>query len=525
MGYMTSQHNQPARRIAYAALRPLVTDAVGYQVGEKRMKRSESDQVIEVSRRAFLYTTVVTAVGSPLMFSGCATAPLPAERPSALPVETNDSRKGADVRAVFVYPPSKAFAQSPKGWWSWPGREFDAEGRQEQYTAELKKIEERLGMTIAVDDKPVANTNDARRLAGEITTAKPDGLLIVMFYNRSLSSVGLLLKAAEAAGIPTVFYIGLGVKHGSVARYRREGLYFIQSLDNFEAIEYGMRMINTRKLLGQSRLLSITNVRNVSEKTEAFLGIKVRTVPSAMYAEEFKKVKMDGEAAKLIQSFTGHAKEVRVTRDALENAARAHLALKKMISEHDADGVTMTCLRAGMLKPCVSFAMLNGRLFPAACENDINAAYGLFLGEALTGRGGFQHNPAFETERNHYFGSHCTCAPRLHGPDGPVSRHILRKFLHSNEGSCAVQTFWKANEPVTMIHYYTGQPASLDVYAGKVYKSHNMPPVGGCTTNVEIELTDRTDACAVKGHHNILFCGDFSRKFRLFANLYKMKLV
>jgi len=42
---------------------------------------------------------------------------------------------------------------------------------------------------------------------------------------------------------------------------------------------------------------------------------------------------------------------------------------------------------------------------------------------------------------------------------------------------------------------------------------------------VEIELTDRDDALAVRGHHNILFCGDYARKFRLFANLYKMELM
>jgi hypothetical protein len=489
------------------------------------MTRSEPAQGSQTSRRAFLCATGVTAASVPLLLSGCATAPLSGGRPFALSADRIDSRKGATVRAVFAYPPSSKFAEDPNGWWSWPGTEYDAEGRQAQYVAELKKMEEQLGMTIAVDDKPMTGAKDAQRIAREITAAKPDGLLIVMFYNRILRDVDLLLKAAEAAGIPAVFYIGLGVKHGSVAQYRRPGLYFIQALDNFQAIAYGMRMINTRKLLRQSRLLSITNVKSVSERRESFLGINVRTVPSALYAEEFKKVTIDREAGKLIQYFTRNAQEVRVTREALENAARAHLALKRMILKNDAHGVTMTCLRAGMLKPCVSFAMLNGQLFPAACENDMNAAYGLFLGEALTGRAGFQHNPAFETERNHYFGSHCTCSPNLHGPDAPTSPHILRKFFHSNEGSCAVQTFWKEDEPVTMIHYYTGKPASLDVYAGKVYKSHQAPPAGGCTTNVEIELTDRDDALAVRGHHNILFCGDYARKFRLFANLYKMKLM
>jgi hypothetical protein len=76
-----------------------------------------------------------------------------------------------------------------------------------------------------------------------------------------------------------------------------------------------------------------------------------------------------------------------------------------------------------------------------------------------------------------------------------------------------------------MVRYYPGSPPALDVYAGKVVVSHPMPPAGGCTTNVEIEVTDRSDACQVTGHHNLLFCGDLARKFRLFAQLYKLKLV
>ena len=488
------------------------------------MNLAQSDRALEVSRRAFLYTAGAAAAGAGIMFSGCGGDRISDAKPLAFPEGLVDSRKPANVRAVFVYPPSKAFADNPKGWWSWPGTEFDAEARQKQYAGELKKIETRLGMTITADDKPIARRADAQRVAAEIAKDKPDGLLIVLFYNRSLAEVDLLLKAAEAAGIPAVFYIPLGVKHGSVAKYRREGLHFIQSLENFEAIEYGMRMINARRLLGQSRLLSIVPARATSEKTEPFLGIKVKTVPFETYAQQFAKIKIDAQARKLIDSFTKPAGEVRVTKEALENSARAHITLKKMISEHDAHGVTMRCLKAGMLKPCMSFATLNGQLFPAACEHDLSAAYTLFLGEALTGRAGFQHNPAFETERNNYYGSHCTCSPKLHGPDQPHSKHILRKFFHSNEGSCAVQTFWEPDEPVTMIHYYTGKPASLDIYSGRVYKSHNMPPAGGCTTNVEVKLTDRKDACEVKGHHNILFCGDYTRKFRQFVNLFKMKL-
>jgi len=467
-------------------------------------------------RREFLGTVGLAAAGSLAL------------APRDLPAAGNPApgaKQPATVRAAFIYPPSKTFAGNPNGWWSWPGNDFDAEGRQKKYVAAFREIEKRLAVKIADDPAPIATKADAQRLATEIADKRPDGLLLVMFYNRSLGLADLLLKAAEAAGVPAIFYIGLGVKHGPVAQYRRPGVYLIQSLDNLDAIESGLRMIAARKLAAQSLLLSITEAKEPREGTEPFLGTRVRVIPFRRYAAEFKKIEIGDEARKFIARFTAGAKEQRsITQEARENAARAHLALTKLIADEAADGLTMNCLRRGMLKPCISFSWLNSQLIPAACENDLPAAYTYLLGQLLTGRPGFQHNPCYDTEANHYYASHCTCPAKLHGPDGPDAPYLLRRFAHSNEGSCAIQVFWKPGDPVTMVRYYPGKPPTLDVYAGKVVKSYPMPPAGGCTTNVAIELTDRDDACQVKGHHNLLFCGDFARRFRLFAQLYKLRL-
>jgi hypothetical protein len=473
----------------------------------------------ECDRRQFLGLSTATMSG--LVFTS-----LQAEAAETAPAATPPAgRQPAVVRVAFLYPPSKTFTDSPDGWWSWPGNDFDAEGRQRQYTAALREMEKKLGVQLAIEARPVGSKEQAEALAKELEAQRPDGLLLIMFFNRSLDLADLLLKAAETAEVPTIFYIGLGVKHGPVGQYRRPGVYLIQSLDNLEAIEYGLRMVSTKKRLAQSRLLSITEAAEPREGVEAFLGTTVRVIPFARYAQEFKQVPMDDAARRLIAQFTAGAKEQRdVTQDALENAARAHQAIKKLLADEQADGLTMNCLRRGMLKPCMSFATLNSQLIPAACENDFPAVYTQLLGSLLTGRPGFQHNPCFDTEKNHYYGSHCTCPPKLYGPDGPELPYLLRRFAHTNEGSCAIQVFWKEGDPVTMVRYYPGKPPALDVYAGKVVISHPMPPAGGCTTNVEIELTDRSDACQVAGHHNLLFCGDFARKFRLFAQLYKMKL-
>jgi hypothetical protein len=472
----------------------------------------------DCDRRDFL-AAVGTALGG---LSFMAIEAGAAEKPAAAPAQ----KQGAEVRVVFLYPASKTFADDPDGWWSWPGNEFDAEGRQKQYTAALDETAKRLGMNLVIDNRPLASAEEAQAVANQIKAAPPDGLLLIMFYNRSLDAADLLLTAAEAAGIPAIFYIGLGVKHGRVGQYRRPGVYFIQSLDNLEAIQSGLRMIHTKKLMGQSKLLSITEAPEPREGVEPFFGTKVRVIPFAHYAEQFHKAAIDNAARQFIAHWAGEATESRgITEEAMENAARAHFTLKRMLADESADGVTMNCLRRGMLKPCISFAALNGELIPAACENDLPAAYTQLLGQHLTGRPGFQHNPCYETEKNHYYGSHCTCPTKLYGPDGSSLPYLLRRFAHTNEGSCAIQVFWKEGDPVTMVRYYPGKEPALDVYAGRVVKSHPMPPAGGCTTNVEIELTDRSDAGMVVGHHNLLFCGDFARKFRLFAQLYRMKLV
>jgi hypothetical protein len=435
------------------------------------------------------------------------------------------TKKGANVRAVFLYPPSSTFKDDPDGWWSWPGNEFDAEGRQKQYTKEINKISQKLSMTVNITDEPLGNKQQVKQFCDKLIAENPDGLLMTMFYNRSLGHADQLLEAAEKANIPVIFYIGLGVKHGSVERYRPQGIYFIQSLDNFEAIEYGLRMINTKKIMSQSRLLSITEAKQQREGVEKFFGTTVRVIPFDQYADIFEKITIKQKHRDWMKSVKTGATEIRgVTSEAMKNATRAHFALLRLLDNHQADGLTMNCLRRGMLKPCISFARLNSRLIPATCENDFPAMYTQLLGQQLLGRPGFQHNPCFDTERNYYYASHCTCAPQLNGPDGDATPYLLRRFAHTNEGSCAIQVFWKPDEPVTMMRYHPEETPTLDVYAGKVIASLPMPPAAGCTTNVEIELEGSQDAFLVKGHHNLLFSGGHARKLKLFAQLYKMNL-
>lgn len=393
--------------------------------------------------------------------------------------------------------------------------------------AALSQHADRLGVALDLLPLNTADAEQAQALARLLLTEpRPDGLVLVVLNQDLLPQADILLTAAQDLRGPMVpVMLWLADPAVSNEPYRREGLYTLHGSAEPEAIEYGLRMINTGKLLRQCTVLGFDN-RQPSEATLPYFGVKFRIIPFERYAQEFEAASIDQDARQWIAQLTdGADQRLGITDQALDNAVRAHLALQKILEEERADGLTMNCLRRGWLKPCMSFAAMNGQLTPAACEMDVPALCTMLTGKFLFQRPGFMHNMAVETERNHYYASHCTCPTRLYGPEGPELPYLLRRFAHTNEGSCAIQVFWKEGDPATLVRVYPGGPARMDVYAGRVFASHPMPPVGGCTTNVEVQLLDRTDAMMAVGHHNVLFCGDFAHAFRQFAQLYRIELM
>jgi hypothetical protein len=167
--------------------------------------------------------------------------------------KTNPTGETA-IRTVFFYPPSKTYADDPDAWWSWPGNDFDAEGRQQNYMEVLRKMGDKLGLRILIDEHSVWTAEHVDALTRQLEDSRPDGLLIVLFANHSRAMADRLSAASEQLGIPVVFYIALGVCHGpgtSFRGYRRAGVHFIMSLENFEAIEQGLRKIKNGEPLGQ----------------------------------------------------------------------------------------------------------------------------------------------------------------------------------------------------------------------------------------------------------------------------------
>jgi len=482
----------------------------------------------EMGRRGFLVSSGVLGVASLLARSlqaqgagGQALPPL--------------KKEPAKVAVVFLYPPADVVYAGKnedswrrQKWFTWPGNQFQPEQQQAKFTAKIGEMAKRLGIEATFHPEGIYQEAKAKEFIAKTKAAKVDAVLVVNFWNTfAARSHEIATKAAPAA----IVYQPVGSNHQLPlgALRKTQGLFFIHSIENWAEIERGLRAVRAAKMMAQSRLLRVAGrVPKPTEAREKDLGTHIVAVSAGEYNALFDSIKPDAEIEALARQVKKQASRVMdVTDEYLVDAIRAHRAVLGMMERYGADAITIACLFLKERKPCVSFAINNGNLVPCGCENHLDGILTLMLGRWLWDRAGFMHNPEFDTSENHYFGAHCTCAWKLHGPDGPSQPYIIRPFFHQLPKTAAVDAQWTPKEPVILAKYHSGR-RTLSCWTGRVIESPTCPPVGGCATRVLVEVDDVADVCSIyPGPHPALFCGTRgdARALKAFAQLYRMRCV
>jgi hypothetical protein len=423
------------------------------------------------------------------------------------------------VRGAFVYPPTDVLRKV--GYYSWPGSTFDAEGRHNQYMSKIEEIESNLGMRISMNEKPL-DDESVTRFINELKQSKPDGLLLIPFKKGHWKHV---VRIIDEVGIPTVVLATLGillVNHINQL-HRRPGVYLINSLDNFAALEYGMKMIRTARLMKDSRIINITG-SEIAEASVPHLGTQVRTIPHEKFYNEFRRTEATDSIKKLADGYLQNAKGVvEPSKADILEAAKSYFALKHIIEAEQADAIMMNCL-PGLKKPhkhvppCMAFMSLRDEGIPAGCQSDLNATLTLMLVQQLFDKPGFQQNASMETEENHYFGAHCTSASKMRGTNTSSEPYILMSHAEAGWG-CVPRVLFSAGQEVTMALYLSGEKPQMLVYSGKVVGCPSIPPTGGCRTNIEMTVNELDDVCDVKGMHQVIFYGNYAKQLQAFCQL------
>ncbi len=478
-------------------------------------------------RRTFLKSTAALAALAawPIGF---------AAQPAALAGELAAGRKKKPglVRGAFFYPPAQLVLDGKcedswgkHQWFTWPGNQFEPEQQQAKFTERLREIGAGLDLELRLDEKAIYTDAAIEAFVGEIEQSKPEALLLVNFWNTFSAKLEPILAAYKG---PIIVYHPVGSNHQLPPEFLRVAprVQYIHSIENWEAIERGLRAVHAKVRMAQSRMLRVSGqLKTEADDAEPFFQLPIHGVPAGDFNRVFDEIVLTDEEIALARLMRRRALSVTDLEDkAFLDAVRAHVAVGKMLERHQADAITIECLFLKHRKPCLSFSLNNGNLIPCGCENHLDATLTLMLGASLFGRGGFQHNPDFDTERNQYYASHCTCTTKLHGPKEKESPYRLRPFFHQLPKTVAFDVEWPPGEPATLCKYQSGKSV-LDAWRGQVIGSPTCPPAGGCATRALVSIDGVTDVCSVySGPHPVLYCGDFTRHAKVFAQLYGLAI-
>ncbi|MHC4336228.1 MAG: twin-arginine translocation signal domain-containing protein [Planctomycetota bacterium] len=465
------------------------------------MKKSKSQKPWQMSRRDFMQATGIAAASISL-----GQKELLASASSAAP---GRKKKTATVRGAFVYPPTESLRKV--GYYSWPGSTFDAEAQQKKYMRRIKEMERNLGMQILMDEQPLDGEADAARFIDEVKQSEPDGLLLIPFKKGHWGRVKRIIQETK---MPTVVLATLGVLLvGHINElHRKPGVYMISSLEDLDAVEYGMKMIRTSRRMKESRIINIDGTE-VKTRLVPVLGTEIRTIPHERFYEEFRRTEATEAVRKLARAYRKNAKKVvEPSKADILEAAKAYFALKRVVEAEEADAVMMNCL-PGLKRPhkhvppCMGFMSLRDEGIPAGCQSDLDSTVTLLLVQELFDKPGFQQNASMNTEKNLYFGAHCTSASKMHGVNAPGEPYTLRNHAEAGWG-CVPRVLFSKGQEVTLTEYHVAETPHMLIYSGKVVSCPPIPPTGGCRSNIEMTINEVDDVCDVKGMHQIIFYGN-----------------
>ena len=193
-------------------------------------------------------------------------------------------------------------------------------------------------------------------------------------------------------------------------------------------------------------------------------------------------------------------------RQSLAGAERIYEALKLIVEGYDLQGFTLRCfdlLTAVNNTGCVALSKFNAQGIVAGCEGDIPAMLSMMIAQAITGKSGFQANPArINPETGELLFAHCTI------PFNMVENYELDTHFESGIG-VGIRGFMQPG-PVTIFKASGGLDRHF-AEEGMLIENQGNPDL--CRTQQIIQLKDKEAAKYFLtnpiGNHHIIIQGHY----------------
>ena len=301
------------------------------------------------------------------------------------------------------------------------------------------------------------------------------------------------------------FYLLTSGKSNSLAAsmeilsYLRQNEYIKSRITTLQQVGRVMRDLNGCRLgvIGEPSdwlIASAAKYRTIEDK----LGIEIVHIDMDELLMLIERVPADIESDLLKKAPSDSI------RQALAGAERIYEALRLIVEGYDLQGFTIRCfdlLTAVQNTGCVALAKFNSQGIVAGCEGDIPAMLSMKIAQAVTGKSGFQANPArINPETGELLFAHCTI------PLDMVDSFELDTHFESGIG-VGIRGFMKPG-PVT-IFKASGDLSRHFAEEGVLIENQGKPDL--CRTQQVIKLADKEAARYFLtnpiGNHHIIMQG------------------
>lgn len=170
-----------------------------------------------------------------------------------------------------------------------------------------------------------------------------------------------------------------------------------------------------------------------------------------------------------------------------DGAITIYNAIKSVVTKHQINAFTIRCfdlLTSLRNTGCLALAKLNSEGYVAGCEGDAPAMLSMIIARSLTGKSGFQANPArVDTEKGEVLFAHCTI------PLDMVERYEFDTHFESGIG-VGIRGYMKEG-PVTVVKV-SGDLSRVFAEEGELVENGKAPNL--CRTQQLIRFTDKQAA-------------------------------
>lgn len=276
----------------------------------------------------------------------------------------------------------------------------------------ISKIEDSLGIRFDFRGNDFSGYGESDLDIIFVRTGGTEGLFKEIFP--TLDGNILLLTSGKsnslAASLEIMSYLNQQgrkgeILHGSVS-------YISERINVLAKVSEARKSLNGKNLgiIGEPSdwlISSDADKKAVKEK----LGINLLDINIQELVEETGKVETyPHEVQTIRKELEENASEA--VRKYAKGALKIYVALKNIITKYNLSGLTLRCfdlLDSVGNTGCLALAMLNSEGIPSGCEGDVPALLTMTIGQALTGRCGFQANPSrIDPQTGELLLAHCT---------------------------------------------------------------------------------------------------------------------